>query len=386
MIPQSNCRKLTRSILILILIELACGSSKVAGEEPVTLANVEDFASKLGLDPDGRAGLSMLDEPYLDQFSLAAAKSFLDTSALYWQKKKNCFSCHTNFPYLMARPLLGANDTAHRQVRAFAEAIVSERWPAPEPNDSPAKVGFSTEVVGIAAALALNDAATTGKLENVTRTALDRMWTVLRDDGSFTWYEGAAPPSEIGPHYGVTMALIGVGAAPDGYSDTPQAKAGVEQLCGYLRNQPANSPHRAGMLLWAASYFDDLLTTDDRRRRIHELCALQHEDGGWSLASLGNWTYEDGIRPATIESDGYGTGFVIYVLRRSGVPADDPRIQSGIRWLMSNQRASGGWFTPSQTRKGRNSISRAGSALAILALNACDQIPGAGITGAKSAK
>ena len=61
---------------------------------------------------------------------------------------------------------------------------------------------------------------------------------------------------------------------------------------------------------------------------------------------------------------------------RRGVPADDPRIRRGVTWLKEHQRASGRWFTPSQSWHTQHYISNAGTAYAILALHACGEIPG----------
>ena len=269
----------------------------------------------------------------------------------------------------MARPFLGADDTAHRQVRAFAEKTVIEQWPENGPN-------FDAEVVSIASILAFSDAFWTGRLHDVTRQALDHMWTLQRDDGGFDWIIDNTAPSELDDHYGVTLALIGVGAAPDDYADTPQAQLGIKKLRDYLAAHPTLYPHQSALLLWAASYVDGLLTPEDQQRRIDELSALQQKDGGWSLLSLGNWPFR-GKGDAVIakSSDGYGTGLVIYVLRRSGVSADEPCITRAIDWLKSNQRVNGGWLTRSQSNpRGHYSISRAGSAYAIMALAACDQL------------
>ena len=340
----------------------------LVADEPVTLENVDAFALDLGIDPDGRAGLKLPQEPLRKEFSIDAAERFLDISILHWQKQRKCFTCHTNYPYLMARPLLGATDMAHRQVRAFAEETVTDQWPDEGPN-------FDAEVVSIAALLAFNDAMDTGELHTLTKRALDRMWELQRDDGGFDWINANTAPSELDDHYGVTLALIGVGSAPGGYADTPQAQAGIEKLRGYLARHPTTYAHQSGMLLWAASYVENLVTPDDRQRRVTELLSLQKDDGGWSLLSLGNWEFRGPGGPATGNaSDGYGTGFVTYVLRRSGVPADDARITRAIGWLKSNQRFHGGWFTPSQSNpRGHHSISRAGSSYAVMALMACDQ-------------
>ena len=118
------------------------------------------------------------------------------------------------------------------------------------------------------------------------------------------------------------------------------------------------------------------MTLEDNRRRVDELLSLQNEDGGWSLASLGNWEFRGAGGQAVAKlSDGYGTGLVTYVLRRAGVPADDPHMVRAVAWLKSHQRANGGWFTPSQSNPhGRHSISRAGSCYAIMAISACDSL------------
>ena len=71
-------------------------------------------------------------------------------------------------------------------------------------------------------------------------------------------------------------------------------------------------------------------------------------------------------------SDGYATGLVLYVLRQAGVPATERPIQRGVAWLKANQRESGRWFTRSLNRDSRHYISNAGTAFAILALQACN--------------
>ena len=76
-----------------------------------------------------------------------------------------------------------------------------------------------------------------------------------------------------------------------------------------------------------------------------------------------------------LASDGYATGFAIYVARQAGVPADDKRLQRGIAWLRAQQRVSGRWFTPSLGFHRQHLIANAGTAYAVLALAACGEIP-----------
>src|SRR5262249_35255670 len=151
------------------------------------------------------------DEPLAKEFSFNRAVRFLDAAALDWQESWQCFTCHTNISYLMARPTASADAPAHREVRSYAEPLGSIRWDEGGP-------GFDAEVVAIAAALAMNDAATTKKLHPLTRQALDRMWKVQRAAGDWAWpIRCGWPPMETDEHYGVTLAAIAAGSAPGDY-------------------------------------------------------------------------------------------------------------------------------------------------------------------------
>src|SRR5260221_14444391 len=67
------------------------------------------------------------DEP-VAPFSASKAAQFLDSASLHWQKTNQCFTCHTNYAYLMARPSLGKDSSAMKQGRDFAESLIQERW------------------------------------------------------------------------------------------------------------------------------------------------------------------------------------------------------------------------------------------------------------------
>jgi len=343
----------TQILQTTIAVLVAAGASlKVMAAEPVTLTNV------VAPRPNRP------DEPRARKFSLAKAGRFLDSAALNWQKKRKCFTCHTNYLYLYARPALGSNVPAHRAVREFAEQQVRTRWKTKGPR-------WDAEVVAMAAALAFNDAATTGTLHPLTRTALDRMWTVQRKDGAWNWLKCNWPPMESDDYFGAEVAAIAAGVAPDGYSRTKAARAGLQKLRTFFKKNPPPTLHHRAMLLWAASYLDRLLTAEQKRAIIVDLLALQKKNGGWGLATLGNWKRGDGSQPDRTVSDGYGTGFVIFVLRRAGVPASDVRLQCGIAWLKRNQRESGRWFTRSIRKDNHHFVSHAGTAFAVMAIVAC---------------
>jgi squalene-hopene/tetraprenyl-beta-curcumene cyclase len=354
-ISPSSVRRgmLVLSPALFVALTFAVGRAAIAAE-PVTRENL--------VPPTANDK----NEAIAAQFSLAKAADFLDSAALDWQQSRNCMTCHTNYAFLLSRPAISADAPAHREVRKYAEELVTDRWVKDKPR-------WDTEVVATATVLAFNDAATTGKLHPTTRSALDKMWTVQREDGGWTWIKCDWPPMESDDDYGVAFAAVGVGVAPEDYAETPAAKAGMEKLKAYLKANPPPTLHHRAMLLWAATYpaNANLITDEERKATIADLRALQHEDGGWSLPSLGDWKRADGTPQDTATSDGYGTGFVTYILRRAGAPADDPQLTRSVAWLKSHQRESGRWFSRSLHKDSKHFITHAGTAFAVMALAEC---------------
>ena len=68
----------------------------LSAAEPVTLENVQPPAP------------NKTDEPLAKAYSLDKAVEFLDTASLNWQKQRQCFTCHTNYAFLYARPQVDA--------------------------------------------------------------------------------------------------------------------------------------------------------------------------------------------------------------------------------------------------------------------------------------
>ena len=85
------------------------GDSLAAAEEPavLTLENVP-YAKKI-----------VADEPVRKTFSAKQAARYLDNASLNWQKNRKCATCHTNMPYLMARPALSAAMKDSGEVRGL---------------------------------------------------------------------------------------------------------------------------------------------------------------------------------------------------------------------------------------------------------------------------
>lgn len=342
-------------ILIALILPLSCFSNVGWSEEAVTLATV--------VAPKPNSS----DEPIADELSIDKAFHFLDSASLQWQKQRKCFTCHTNLAYLYARGYRKDHSRAHAEVRGFAEQLVNKRWEEKGPR-------WDAEVIAAATALSFNDRQTTGKLHPTTRAALERMWTLQREDGGWDWLKCDWPPMEIDDHYGATLAAIAVGVAPGDYRNTDAAKRGMDSLRTYLQKNPPQHPHHSAMLLWANALHKNLMSDLDQTKCIDQLLQLQKEDGGWCFATLGDWKREDETPQDLKSSDGYGTGFVVFVLRQAGIPPEDPRIVRGVQWLKEHQRESGRWFTRSAYKDNTHFISHAGTAFAIMALGECGEL------------
>lgn len=309
------------------------------------------------------------DEEPIGAFSIDRGLRFLDAVSVHWTRERKCGSCHTNYAHMMAGSLYRESPQL-LEVRSFFERR-AEGWVIPDKASKPIAEG---EIVATATALALYDAAATGKLQPTTRSALDRIWTIQRPDGGWNWFDCDLPPQEDDDYYGTVFAAIGVGHAPDQYKKTDAARRGLDRLRAYLRATPAPNLHHRAMLLWASTGVDGLMDEPDRERTIADLLAKQRPDGGWSLTSLGKWERRDGTtNPEDAPSDGYGTGFVAYVLRQSGMASDAEPIRRAVAWIKSNQRDSGRWFTRSPSLDHAHYLTHAGTGFVLMALAACGE-------------
>jgi squalene-hopene/tetraprenyl-beta-curcumene cyclase len=308
------------------------------------------------------------DEPVAKAFSAAKAAEFLDGVAVNWTRERKCITCHTNMPYLMVRPLL-PGDEGWKEVLSFLEKDVVS-W------SSGGKPRGDAYVVATAFALAFHDAQTGGQLHATTRQALDRMFEVQQKTGEWNWLKCDWPPLEHDDYYGAALAALAVGMAPGDYAKTDKAKVGIEKLRAYFQKTPPPDLHHTAMLLWASTKLDGLMTAEHQQQAIAALKAKQRADGGWCLPSLGNYSRRDEAKTPNdpnAASDGYGTGFVSYVLLEAGVPANDPAIRRAVKWLKANQRVSGRWFTRSLNTDSAHYISNAGTAFCVLALHAAGE-------------
>lgn len=330
--------------------------------------------------------MATADEKTRSELSIQAAAEYLENGSVAWNGQRKCVSCHTNGTYMTIRPALtkslGAPGEATRTF--FLEQLTKL---STEPSEKLRESTRPAQVIYIAAGLAEWDAAITGKLSDETDKALKLMFAIQESNG--TWGSlNCWPPFESDAYHEATVAAMAAAAAPGwlekvaSSSDLKETAAAVERLKTYLRTQAPLHDYSRVLLLWTASRMPDLLTEDQKKELIATVQKHQKADGSWSIRSFaapeawGGGNRADKLKAepefADPPGDGHMTGLAIIVLRSSGVPASDEKIQSGIRWLKANQRESGRWWTRSLNTDSWHFITYSGTAYPLLALQMCD--------------
>lgn len=327
-------------------------------------------ADPYGLQEESESTRDTADEPLLENFSVNAAAGYLDQHAHLVEK--SCFACHSTFTYLPARSLIDPLAEEVMRSRVLLERLMSMLL---NPAEASKVKTYHVSRVRILAAveLARHDAITTGTLAPLTRLALDAMWTLQKADGGIAWIHAKEAPQAIDDWWPVAMMALGAATAPNDYAGTPVAKAGIEKLRGWFHANPPQNNHERGLTLLADSAIGGIVSDDDRRHYVEAIFAAQRSDGGWNIADLAGWQRADGKPLDSTRSDGYPTGFLIYVLAKNNIPPGDARLGRCVEWLKNNQRRTGGWFTQSPFKRDKIA-SNTGTSFAIQALAACGEI------------
>lgn len=383
MLHMFNCQSFLAGLALIL--------SGVLTVATVTVAAVAE--EKLQYDfEEIRIPAAKADEPVRETVSVAAARDYLEQGTLAWNSQRKCVSCHTNGTYMVVRPALtpslGPPESAtHDFYLQTLPVLQKEDRKLLKRSTRPA------QVIYLAAGLAEWDAFVTGELSPETDQALRLMFEIQTEQGTWGTLD-CWPPYESDAFHEATVAAMAVATAPgwlenirsEATADQPTSLAAqVDRLRTYLQSEPPPHDYGRVLLLWAATRWPDLLGTEQQEPLMDRIRQLQRPDGGWSIRNFaapeawgrgnraeklrGELDFDD---PA---SDGHMTGLAIIVLRSAGIPADDPALQRGVRWLQQNQRVSGRWWTRSLNTDAWHFITYSGTAFPLLALQMCDALP-----------
>jgi squalene-hopene/tetraprenyl-beta-curcumene cyclase len=329
-----------------------------------------------------------------------AASAYLDARQSWWltwptaarDHETSCVSCHTALPYALARPALRAAlrqpDVPAPERRLVDNVIKRVRlWKEVEPFYPDQTRGLpktsesrGTEAILNALVVATRDAQS-GTISDDARTAFDNLWALQFKNGelagAWAWLNFHYDPWESGDaaYFGATLAAVAAGTEPDGYAANPDIQNRLKSLREYLqRGAPKQTLFNRVTLLWASGRLPGTLSPDVRQEIIDTLFAKQQTDGGWTLASLGQWKRSDNTA-LDASSDGYATGLVAYALQQAGVSPTEPRVARALDWLGQHQDRATGMWTASSLNKQRDPatdvgkfMSDAATAFAVLAL------------------
>ncbi len=340
------------------------------------------------------------DEPKLRAFgpeAVKAAAKYLDDGAHYWVREKSCLACHTTGVYMVERSAL-TKQLGKPSEEVLNDFIKSVPKVAGKPGD-----GNAATSVWRSSGLASWDRHVEGKLSEHTERSLRHMVMILPDDNMYNTGKQIEIPY-ITTRFELTVqAMRAMATAPGWLANLKDAElvARIERIKRFLREHQAINDYEFALKLQLANLMPELVSNEEREAAISMLWRKQQPDGGWStrrMSDLLKWRLEahpptekqpwkEAMDPAVVAliqnlpdaanpgSDPYMTAFAVVLLRESGVPANDKRIQRGITWLKETQRVSGRWWMYSLYKGNFNYITYISTAQALRALALCDELP-----------
>ncbi len=356
------------AVLSFALFAAACGDSSPATPSPSGSADAGSDGSTVGL-----AGLRADWRQMAAQYMEGRADNWL-TSPPKVSNIGCAMSCHTTYPYTLARHALTGDIATPKAAlaRQRFEGRVAEGVGATpfygSNADAKTKESLATEALLNATALSLDDVWSKRPLSPASTAALDLMWTTQNAEGTWAWLEFNLEPWETRNDYGAAMAVLLLGSIPE--NTTANQAAGTTKLLGYLRGRlPTMALHDRATLLWTSGYLKDSITKDQRAAIATEVAGKQLEDGGFSAGGWGK-----GSRAAQVAgtSDGYATALATLALCHE--TGHEAAVQKGLQWLAQSQAEDGSW--PGQSvnttsSRAKTFMTDAATAYAVLALTQC---------------
>jgi squalene-hopene/tetraprenyl-beta-curcumene cyclase len=340
------------------------------------------------------------DEPKVKAFgadTVKAAAKYLDDGSLSWVQERSCLACHSTGVYMVERSVLT------KQLGKPSEEVLEQFIRSvPKALGKPGE-GNPQTAVWRSSGLASWDKYVEGKLSEHTDRSLRHMVSVFPDDDMYATIKLIEIPY-ITTRFELTVqAMRAIVTAPGWLENLKDEDlvARVTRMKKLLREHRPINDYELALKLQLANLSPDLVSKEEREAAIEMLWKKQLPDGGWSLRRMsdlmkwrvevhppaGKQTWKEAMDPTVVkliqnlpdaanpESDPYMTAFAIVLLRESGVPASDKRIQRGITWLKENQRVVGRWWMHSLFRGNFNYITYIATAQALRALALCDELP-----------
>ncbi len=270
---------------------------------------------------------------------------WLLNSAVEWQRRENCYGCHVQSFAVMGAGVGSANryEVETSQADELADYLVSIQNPA---GDLTAGGGqsFRSGVQTALGGLGLSQYDRQG--EGDFGAALVKMadWFVERQSDDGRWQiDGSEAPVEQGDAM-MTGSVLETVVAAQRHQKREEYAAAIDQGAQWLRSASLETTQDIVFAIIGLRAAGVPENDTDLKRLVDLLRSRQQEDGGWGeTASLG--------------SNGYATGQVLYAFKLAEVPIRDEAFQRGALWLLQSQQADGSWqqINSQQTSAGRSS-------------------------------
>jgi squalene-hopene/tetraprenyl-beta-curcumene cyclase len=311
---------------------------------------------------------------FCDDWNARLAAQYMDSRQKEWvswpvalRSGVACVSCHTGLPYLLSRPALRQTLGEKTGPTLYEGVLVASMRATVIRKDANDLFGglkglivdqvYGAQVVLASLVLAMDDAPR-GKLSAEGEKAFDRLWSLQvktgPEKGAWLWSDFDLDPWETkdSAFYGAGLAALATGLAPANYQSRPEIQANIASLAAYLRSGQKTQPlHNKLFLLWASSKLRDLLPEAEKQAILDELWRKQEADGGWSMASLGQWKQRPAA-PAAVGSNSYATALVTYTAEQAGVRRSQAGLSKALAWLRTHQDPQGGnWAAESMNHK-----------------------------------
>ena len=284
--------------------------------------------------------------------TVKAAAKYLDDGAHYWVRERSCLACHSTGVYMVERSAL-TKQLGKPSEEVLKDFIASVPKAPGKPGD-----GDAATSVWRSSGLASWDRHVEGKLSEHTDRSLRHTVMILPDDNMYDTIKLIEIPY-ITTRFELTVqAMRAMVTAPGWLANLKDAEllARVERIKKFLREHQPLNDYELALKLQLANLMPELVSKEERDAAIAMLWRKQLPDGGWStrrMSDLLKWRLEvhppterqpwkEAMDPTVVAliqnlpdaanpgSDPYMTAFAIVLLRESGVPASDQRIQRGI--------------------------------------------------------
>ena len=382
-----------RLLQVPLFLAVAAGSPVCAAEAAKATQPKPVFQYESG---DIRVPVPTADEPRVAVFgreSVQAAVKYLENGAVAWVREKSCVNCHTTGPYLSERPALNTVlGRSNEEVLAdFIDFVPATLAPVKETEKNGHRFYPATFTsVWRSLGLAEWDKHVEGKTSAHTDQSLRDMFERQSANGAFVSH-GEVEIPHITTDFELSLqALRAVTAAPGWVQELQDEvlRGKVEKLKAWLSAPVLKNDFDRVLRLQLAHYLPELVGPKESAAALALLASKQKADGGWStrdFSELQDWHFEISERVAQLiknlpdaanpQSDAYMTALAIVLMRQSGVPVNDKRIQQAVAWLKREQRVSGRWWMHSLYRGNYHYITYIATMQALKALALCDELP-----------